>query len=46
MNDFEELKDQWREEMSGRRANGLETIAFDDWLEIQEAKAMLWKENK
>jgi len=44
MNDFDELKDQWREEMSGRRANGLDTMSFDDWVMVHEARAMLWDE--
>ena len=44
MNDFDELKDQWREEMSERRANDKETMSFDDWVMVSEARAMLWDE--
>ena len=44
MDDFDELKDQWREEMSERRANNKETFTFDDWILIQESRAMLWAE--
>jgi len=44
MTDLFDLKDQWREEMSERRANNKETFTFDDWIMIQEAREMLWAE--
>ena len=43
-NDFDALKEQWREEMSNRRANDRDLVSFDDWVIAQEAKAMLWDE--
>ena len=38
MNELELLKEQYAEEMWERKANGIETVSFDDWKRIQAAR--------
>jgi hypothetical protein len=46
MTNTELLKEQYAEEMFERRANGIETVSFDDWNRIRIARLKFFEEWK
>lgn len=46
MSNTELLKEQYAEEMFERRANGIETVSFDDWNRSRIARLKFFEEWK